>query len=123
MDRELKVNKCDYDFQNDTIFFYKDSDKYGFSIDIDGIILDVNENNNIMGIEILDASKKFKSSKSDLRDVHHFDATIEINEKNIEVNMKLEIFKRNRLMNRSLDALTLNNMHLPSATQGLAVTC
>lgn len=123
MVRKSEASKCDYDFQNDTIFFYGDSDKYKFSMDLDGIILDVNEDNDIVGIEILDASKKFKFSKSDLRDISEFRATIKTNEKNIEVNMKLEIIKRNKLINRCLDALTLNSMNLPSRTQGLAVTC
>lgn len=118
-----KASKCDYDFENDTILFYGGSDKYKFSMDLDGIILDVNEDNYIMGIEILDASKKFKFSKSDLRDISKFSATIKTNEKNIEVNMKLKINKRNKLINRCLDALTLNTMNLPSRTQGLAVTC
>ena len=123
MNRELKVNKCDYDFQNDTVFFYNDSDTYEFSIDIDGIILDINENNHIMAIEILDASKKFKSSKSDLRDIHHFDATVVISEQKIEVIMKLDISKRNKLIEKFLNAFTSNTMHLPTARQGLAVTC
>jgi len=118
-----EANKYDYDFQNDTIFFYGENDKYKFSVDLDGIILDVNEDNYIMGIEILDASKKFNFSKSDLRAISEFSATIKTNEKNIEINMKLEIIKRNKLINRCLDALTLNIMNLPSRTQGLAMTC
>lgn len=117
------ANKYDYDFQNDTIFFYVDNDKYVSSMDLDGIILDLNEDNFIMGIEILNASKKFNSSKAGLRDIHHFSATIEISKKNIEVSMKLEIVKRNKLIDRFLNALTLNTMNLPSRTQGLAVTC
>ena len=117
------ANKYDYDFQNDTIFFYVDNDKYVSSMDLDGIILDFNEDNFIMGIEILNASKKFNFSKAGLRDIHHFSATIEISKKNIEVSMKLEIVKRNKLIDRFLNALTLNTMNLPSRTQGLAVTC
>ena len=77
----IKLDKYDYDIENDNIFFYNDSGKYEFSVDIDGIIFDIDENNHIMAIEILDASKKIKSSKSDLRDINCFDINVIINNK------------------------------------------
>lgn len=123
MERKSKVSKYDYDFQNDSIFFYEEDEKYRSSIDLDGIILDFNEEGYLMGIEILDASEKFNVLKSDFHNIKHFGATIEINKENIKVTMKMEMIKRNKSINKCLDALTLNSMNLPSSTQAIAVSC
>lgn len=49
------------------------------SIDMDGIILDISEDNQVMAIEILDASKRFYLVKEDLRNINCFEALIEVN--------------------------------------------
>ena len=121
--KKSKLSEYDYDFQNDSIFFYVEDKKYKSSIDLGGIILDFSEDNSIMDIEILDASGKFNVSKSDLDNIKHFDAIIEVSEENIKITMKMEISKRNKLIDRCLDALTINSMNLPSSTQGIAVSC
>ena len=119
----LEANKCDYDFQNDSVFFYKETDNdYEFSVDFDGIILDFDDKNDVTGIEILDASEKFSFSKRDLLKINEFNAMIDINTENVKVEMKLGVTKRNKLINRCLDALTLNSMGLPTKTQGMAIT-
>ena len=123
MVKKSKGNKYDYDLQNDSMFFYGEDNNYKSSIDLDGIIIDFSEQNSLMSIEILDASEKFKVSKYDLLNIKHFNATIKVSTKNIEVTMNLEISKRNRLVASSLDALINNSMNIPSSTQGIAVSC
>jgi hypothetical protein len=76
-----------------------------------------------MGIEILEASEKFNILKPDFRNIKNFEASLEINEENIKLTMNMGIFKRNNLINTSLNALTLNSMNIPSSMQGIAVTC
>ena len=121
--RKSEASKYDYDLQNDSIFFYGEDRKYKSSVELEGIILDFNEEDYLIGIEILDASEKFKVSKADLLNIKNFDATITINKENIDVRMKMEYYKRNKLIDTNLNALTLNTMNLPSSTQGIAVTC
>ncbi|AKB74608.1 hypothetical protein MSLAZ_1347 [Methanosarcina lacustris Z-7289] len=118
-----QVNKYDYDIQSDSIFFYGSDKKYRSSIDLDGIILDVSEDDYIMGIEILDVSEKFNVSKMDLSSIKHFEANIEISKENIKISMEMRLFKRNGLINRCLDTLGLNSMNLPVSTQGIALNC
>ncbi|NJD51615.1 MAG: DUF2283 domain-containing protein [Candidatus Methanoperedens sp.] len=93
------------------------------SVEVNGIIIDFSEKDNLVGLEILDASSKFQVSKSELLKIKHFDATININKENIIVSMKLVIEKRNQLFDRCLEATTINSMNLPSGTQEIAVTC
>lgn len=118
-----QVNKYDYDVQSDSIFFYGSDKKYRSSIDLDGVILDVSEDNYIMGIEILGVSEKFNVSKMDLSNIKHFEANIEISKENIKITMEMRLYKRNGLINRSLDSLGLNSMNLPASTQGIALNC
>lgn len=118
-----QVSKYNYDVQSDSIFFYGSDKKYRSSIDLDGVILDVSEDNYIMGIEILDVSEKFNVSKMDLSNIKHFEANIEISKENIKITMELRLYKRNGLINRSLDTLGLNSMNLPASTQGIALNC
>ena len=121
MMKKSNLSEYDYDFQNDSIFFYVEDKKYKSSIDLGGIILDFSEDNSIMDIEILDASEKFNVSKSDLDNIKHFDAIIEVNEENIKITMKIS--KRNKIIDRCLNALTINSMNLTSGIQGIAVSC
>jgi len=119
----LNVKAYDYDFENDSILFYTEDGKYKSSIEFNGIIIDFGENDNIMNLEILDVSEKFHVSKSELLNIKNFDATIEINEQNIKLTMKMGIIKRNKVLAKCLEALTINNMNIPSSTQEIAVTC
>lgn len=120
---KIVSNKYDYDLINDSLFFYKEGEKYKSSLDFEGIILDFSEDDNLMNIEILDASKKFHVSKSELHNLQLFNATIEVNKENIKVAMKLEVHKRNQLLKKFSEALIPNIFNLPNSKQGIAVTC
>ncbi len=122
-DSHLKLRTYDYDLQNDSILFYNEGEKYKSSVEFNGIILDFSEEDNLMSIEMLDVSEKFHTLKSDILNLKKFIATIIIDKENIKVTMKMEILKRNKLFDKSLEALTINSMNLPSSTQGIAVTC
>lgn len=119
----LNMKAYDYDFQNDSLLFYTEGEKYKSSIEFNGIILDFSENDNIMNLEMLDVSEKFHFSKSELHNIKNFIATIKINKQNIKITMKMGIIKRNKVLAKCLEALTINNMNIPSGTQEIAVTC
>jgi len=123
MRQESLVTKYDYDFENDSIFFYGGNKQYRSSVDLDGIILDISDDNNIMAIEILDASKRFNLAKEDLRNIKYFEANIEISEENIKITMKISVSKRNKMVDKDLNALGLNSMNLPISKQGIALSC
>jgi len=118
-----KISAYDYYLQNDSLLFYKEGEKYKSSVEFDGIILDFSENDTIMTLEMLDVSDKFHVSKSELLNIKNFDATIEITEQNIKLTMKMGIIKRNKVLAKCLEALTINNMNISSSTQEIAVTC
>ncbi|RXA20255.1 DUF2283 domain-containing protein [Methanosarcina sp. MSH10X1] len=123
MRQESLVTKYDYDFENDSIFFYGSDKKYKTSADLDGIILDISEDHQIMAIEILDASKRFNLAKEDLRNVRYFEAAIDISQENIRITMKMSVSKRNKLVDKGLNALGLNSINLPISSQEIALNC
>ena len=123
MRHETLVTKYDYDLENDSIFFYGSNKKYMSSIDLDGIILDISEDNQVMAIEILDASKRFNLAKEDLRNIRYFEALIEVSEENIMLTMKMGVSKRNKLIDAALNALGLNSMNIPISTPGMGPNC
>lgn len=118
-----QCKKYDYDFENDSIFFYGSDRKYKISRDLDGIILDISEDGIVMAIEILDASKRFNVQKSDLSNINRFNADIYINKDVIKINMKLEIKKRNAMIPKNMEAIGLNDMNLPISNQEIALVC
>jgi len=123
MVQSSRVSKYDYDFENDSLFFYGTDKKYKYSIDLDGVILDISEDDFGMAIEILDVSKKFNTSKKELLNINAFDANIEISKETIKMSMELELNKRNGLISRCVEALGLNSMNLPISSQGIALSC
>ncbi len=120
--KHLEMTAHDYDLLNDSLFFYKEGEKYRSSLEFKGIILDFGEDNYIINLEMLDVSEKFHISKSDLINLRKFDATIEINEENVKVTMKIELLKRNKVYDKCIEAITPNILNLPSGTQGIGVT-
>lgn len=123
MRRMSKSNKYDYDSQNDTILFYGGDGNYKSSIDLDGIIIDFNDENYLMGVEILDASNRLNISKYDLRNTKYFDMNLEVTEESIHVTMEIKISKRNKSVAHTLDAVATNSTNIPPSTQGIEVSC
>jgi uncharacterized protein YuzE len=121
MPRGTELSKIDYDLENDSVFIYGSGKKYKKSIDLNDIILDMSEDNYVMAIEILDASKKFNVLKTDLLSIKSFDADIEINEDTIKIEMKIDIIKRNNSISKSMKAIGLNSMNLPISNQEVAL--
>ena len=118
-----RVSKYDYDFENNSLFFYGTDKNYKYSIDLDGIILDISEDDFVMTIEILDVSKKFKISKNERPNINNFSAEIEISKETIKISMKLGLNKRNGLISRCMEAFGLNSMNLPVSNQAIALSC
>jgi uncharacterized protein YuzE len=105
----INLNNKDYDFENDVLYIYTNEGKYGESVDLDDVILDIGEDGNIIGIEILDASKIFKVDKYDLlKNLIKFEAVIKITKDVIKLNMKLEVLKRNKEIVRESTIKGLN---------------
>lgn len=121
MSKGIELSKYDYDLENDSAFFYGTGKKYKKSMDLNGIILDMSEDDYVMAIEILDASKKFNIPKTDLLNLKRFNAHIDIDKDTIKVVMEISIIKRNNSVNKSMETIGLNSLNLPISNQGIAL--
>ena len=115
------IAKFDYDFENDSLFIFPNSRKpeeYGISECIDeNFILDFNKEKKLIGLEILSASERLGIPKSYLKNISKWNITINIDEKNIKIDIKLEFKLRNKLNEKELSIEKINeDMLTPSFT-------
>jgi len=119
--KEYKATNLDYDMRNDSLYIYTKERKYKGSLDLEDIIIDISEDGEIIGIEILDASKKFKIPKYGLKNIVSFKSIIEITKDVIKINMKIAVLRRNKKVEKSIIAKGLNEMNLAEGV--MAMTC
>jgi uncharacterized protein YuzE len=104
----------DYDYVNDVLFFKVDNREYNFSIEFQNMVIDIDEENFIVGIQIFEASKFLGMSKINLREIPKwkFNAKIENNTIELRLNYKLKI--RNRIFEKNPIIIQENKSGLPS---------
>ena len=110
--------KVDYNFKEDILYFYidkiisKGEHKYSDSIDIKGFILDVDNHKHVIGLELLDASKKLNVDKMALKFIKEGKFKAEVNKDIIMINFSLISIIRNKIENFTLNAERTNNINL-----------
>ncbi|AEH60081.1 protein of unknown function DUF2283 [Methanosalsum zhilinae DSM 4017] len=114
-------DQYDYDFVNDSFYAFPKNRSYKSSFIMDDIILDVNEKNEFAGIEILDASKKFGISKSDLRSPVKLKVHLQIKKDVIIIGLEITVSKRNQKVSKTISESGLNDMNLPPGSATLAL--
>jgi hypothetical protein len=87
---------------------------------LDDIILDVDENNKFVGIEILDASKKFNISKCEICEPVELNVNFETGEEET-LTFKLTFVKRNNPVIRTVSVTGSNEMNLSPGSITLAL--
>lgn len=114
----------DYDYQNDSLFLYVNEDyEYKKSLRLDeDLILDFDKDNVPVALEILHASKRFRTDRSKLKNPIALKMDIEIGEKSIQIKADFKIIIRNKDTSLILNAEGENSINVPSiATQFSAV--
>src|SRR5665647_2646303 len=94
--RKIKADFYDYDFENDSLFFNRNSVQLESSIDLGNIILDLGVDSSPVGFEILHASKMFGVSKYVIQNFKDMNAKIQITKDTIEIKITITVFLRNR---------------------------
>ncbi|MCM1986432.1 DUF2283 domain-containing protein [Methanococcoides seepicolus] len=111
----------DYDSLNDTFYTYINGRKYNSSLILGDIILDLNEDNELVGFEILDASKRFGISKHELLTPIELVYDISISNGKLIVSLKLTVMKRNHPLARSISVTGANDMNLSPSSSTFAL--
>ena len=77
----------DYDYLNDIIFFKVKDRLYVKSIEMDNLIVDVDKENFIVGVQIFDASTFFGINKEMLRNVKNWTFNAKVEDNKLELKL------------------------------------
>lgn len=107
----LKV-EYSYNEETDSVFISRKEDYvYDESVELNNnIILDFDNENIPSALEILDASKIFKVSKSNLNHMNNLNVHIIINKETIKIKIELKLLNHNETVN----SFVANNSQIPS---------
>ena len=97
MDKELKTKgEMDYDFTNDILFFKVKNREYSKSVEFNNMVIDIDKENFVVGIQIFEASKLFLLSKIALRRVPDWQFQAKVMNKMIEIRLFFQVVYRNK---------------------------
>jgi len=117
-----KVN-LNYDYENDILFFNKSNEDYEFSEILNkSIAIDFNKNENLIGLEVSQASKQFKTKKIYLNSVKEANVKISIDEKDIKISINLfvEIHSKQTPL-KNVNIIESNNLKIPNIETNMAI--
>ena len=113
--------KIDYNLKEDILYFYIDKFKspgahvYEASVDLDGFIIDIDQDNHVIGIELLDASNKLNIDKTVLQFIKEGKFKAMVEEHLIIISFALTAVIRNKLQHFTLNAERLNTSKLKAS--------
>ncbi len=92
--------EMDYDYANDILFFKVKEREYDHSIELEDLVLDIDKEGYITGIQLFSASKMFNLERDALRNVQHWEFKIKTEGKIISIQLLFEIIRRNQVVER-----------------------
>jgi len=92
--------EMDYDYANDILFFKVKEREYDHSIELEDVILDIDKERYITGIQIFGASKMFNVEKDALRNVKKWEFKVRTEGKVVYVQLMFEMLRRNQVVER-----------------------
>lgn len=93
--------EVDYDFKHDILFFKTSERDYVKSIELDNLILDIDKEGFIVGIQIFEASKFLDIDKKMLLKIPRWEFKATVNEGRIEVRLMFQIVVRNKVIEKN----------------------
>jgi len=93
--------EMDYDYANDILFFKVSEREYAFSIEFQNMVIDIDEENFIVGIQIFEASKFLRMSKVNLREIPRWKFNAKLDNNTIEIRLDYQLKVRNRIFEKN----------------------
>ncbi len=92
--------EMDYDYSNDILFFKVKNREYDHSLELGDVVLDVDKEEYITGIQIFGASIIFNVDKDTLRNVKKWEFKVRTEGKIISIQLMFEMVRRNQVVER-----------------------
>ncbi len=100
--RHLKgKGEMDYDFVSDILFFKTAERNYNKSIELGHMIIDIDKEDFIVGIQILEASKFLHLSKAMLMKIPNWKFNAKVTDGVIEIQLVFQIVVRNKIIEKN----------------------
>jgi uncharacterized protein YuzE len=90
--------EIDYDYQNDILLFKTKDRDYMKSLEFDNIVIDIDKEGFITGMQIFDASKIFRIQKFALKHIKSFEFNSRFENKVISIRLRFTAIMRNKSM-------------------------
>lgn len=93
-----KKGEVDYDYLEDILFFKVKDREYSRSVEMGSLVVDIDEEDFITGIQIFDASQFFGLSKEQLRGVRKWQFKASIEGNRLEIRLVFQVIFRNKII-------------------------
>jgi len=106
--------EMDYDYVNDILFFKVEDREYDFSLEFQNMVIDIDKEKFIVGIQIFDASEFLRINKTNLRKIPKWQFKARIDHGVIEIRLFYQINIRNKIIEKNPIIIQENTSNLPS---------
>lgn len=107
--------EMDYDFVNDILLFKVKDREYDFSIELQNMVVDIDNEQFIVGIQIFDASKFLKINKEHLRKITKWQFKARLKDNEFRIDLYYQVVVRNRVVNNNIYPIIVQqDMGLPA---------
>ncbi|MEA3329221.1 MAG: DUF2283 domain-containing protein [Nanoarchaeota archaeon] len=106
--------EMDYDYVNDIIFFKVKDREYDFSIEFQNMVIDIDKERFIVGIQLFEASKFLGIPKINLREIPGWQFKAKVENGVIELRLNYELKVRNRIYEKNPIIIQEDRSNLPS---------
>tara|TARA_Y100000310_G_scaffold344591_1_gene458175 strand:+ start:3158 stop:3544 length:387 start_codon:yes stop_codon:yes gene_type:complete len=106
--------EMDYDYVNDILFFKVKDREYDFSLEFQNMVIDVDKEKFITGVQVFNASEFLGIQRMHLRIIPKWQFKAKINKGVIELRLFYQITIRNRIIEKTPIIIQQNTANLPS---------
>ncbi|MBU2561552.1 MAG: DUF2283 domain-containing protein [Nanoarchaeota archaeon] len=100
--KQLKSKgEVDYDYKQDILFFKTSERDYAKSIELENLVLDVDKEGFIVGIQIFEASKFLNISRNMLLKIPTWQFEANVRDGRIEFRLMFQIVVRNKIIEKN----------------------
>jgi len=93
--------EMDYDYVNDILFFKVKNREYNFSIEFQNMVIDIDEEKFIVGIQIFEASNFLRMPKINLREIPNWKFNAKLENNTIEIRLDYQLKVRNKIFEKN----------------------
>ncbi|MEW5955949.1 MAG: DUF2283 domain-containing protein [Candidatus Micrarchaeota archaeon] len=93
-----KEGEWDYDYLNDVLFFKVKDREYARSIELDNVVVDIDEENFVVGAQIFSPSELFDLPKEALRNIRKWRFQASVDQNRLELRIVFQTLYHNKII-------------------------